>query len=104
MVTSQTFMRQALNSPRLSTTNCWVQSHVPRRRENYRVSMLVDDLLDHGTAVPLYFLLRNGWHGRVVPLGYSFLIEPRSSALRSVHRESCRCNWADVSRSSPAAT
>ncbi|HEU4433198.1 MAG TPA: hypothetical protein VFR51_07355, partial [Pyrinomonadaceae bacterium] len=25
--------------------------------ENYRVSMLVDDLLDHGTAVPLYFLL-----------------------------------------------
>lgn len=41
--------------------------------ENYRVSMLVDDLLDHGTAVPLYFLLRNGWHGRVVPLGYSFL-------------------------------
>ena len=41
--------------------------------ENYRLSMLVDDLLDHGTAVPLYFLLRNGWHGRVVPLGYSFL-------------------------------
>ena len=41
--------------------------------ENYRVSLLVDDLLDHGTAVPLYFLLRNGWHGRVVPLGYSFL-------------------------------
>jgi AmmeMemoRadiSam system protein A/AmmeMemoRadiSam system protein B len=41
--------------------------------ENYRVTMLVDDLLDHGTAVPLYFLLRNGWHGRVVPLGYSFL-------------------------------
>jgi aromatic ring-opening dioxygenase LigB subunit len=41
--------------------------------ENYRVTMLVDDLLDHGTAVPLYFLLRNGWHGRVVALGYSFL-------------------------------
>lgn len=41
--------------------------------ENYRVSMLLDDLLDHGTAVPLYFLLRNGWHGRVVALGYSFL-------------------------------
>lgn len=41
--------------------------------ENYRVSMLVDDLLDHGTAVPLYFLLRNGWEGRVVALGYSFL-------------------------------
>jgi aromatic ring-opening dioxygenase LigB subunit len=41
--------------------------------ENYRVSMLDDDLLDHGTAVPLYFLVRNGWQGRVVALGYSFL-------------------------------
>src|SRR6185503_19121887 len=41
--------------------------------ENYRVTMLPDDLLDHGTAVPLYFLVRNGWQGRVVPLGYSFL-------------------------------
>jgi AmmeMemoRadiSam system protein A/AmmeMemoRadiSam system protein B len=29
--------------------------------------------LDHGTAVPLYFLQHNGWHGRVVALGYSFL-------------------------------
>jgi len=29
--------------------------------------------LDHGTAVPLYFLDRNGWHGQVVALGYSFL-------------------------------
>ncbi len=29
--------------------------------------------LDHGTAVPLYFLQRDGWHGRVVALGYSFL-------------------------------
>lgn len=29
--------------------------------------------LDHGTAVPLYFLLRNGWRGSVVALGYSFL-------------------------------
>jgi AmmeMemoRadiSam system protein A len=41
--------------------------------ENYHVSMLPDDLLDHGTAVPLYFLLRNGWSGPVVALGYSFL-------------------------------
>ena len=41
--------------------------------ENYRVSILIDDLLDHGTAVPLYFLLRNGWQGQVVALGYSFL-------------------------------
>jgi AmmeMemoRadiSam system protein A/AmmeMemoRadiSam system protein B len=29
--------------------------------------------LDHGTAVPLYFLQRHGWDGRVVALGYSFL-------------------------------
>ena len=29
--------------------------------------------LDHGTAVPLYFLQRNGWNGRVVAFGYSFL-------------------------------
>ena len=41
--------------------------------QNYRVSKLVDEVLDHGTAVPLYFLLRNGWQGQVVALGYSFL-------------------------------
>ena len=41
--------------------------------DGYRVSLLPDSELDHGTAVPLYFLLRNGWHGRVVALGYSFL-------------------------------
>src|SRR3954470_5721066 len=29
--------------------------------------------LDHGTAVPLYFLQRNGWTGKVVALGYTFL-------------------------------
>jgi AmmeMemoRadiSam system protein A/AmmeMemoRadiSam system protein B len=29
--------------------------------------------LDHGTAVPLYFLQRNGWNGTVVALGYTFL-------------------------------
>lgn len=29
--------------------------------------------LDHGTAVPLYFLQRYGWRGHVVALGYSFL-------------------------------
>ena len=42
-------------------------------KENYQVLSLPDDLLDHGTAVPLYFLLRNGWSGPVVALGYSFL-------------------------------
>jgi len=41
--------------------------------ENYRVTMLLDDLLDHGTAVPLYFLLSNGWNGQIVALGFSFL-------------------------------
>ena len=29
--------------------------------------------LDHGSAVPLYFLQANGWQGKVVALGYSFL-------------------------------
>jgi MEMO1 family protein len=29
--------------------------------------------LDHGTAVPLYFLQHNGWSGNVVALGYTFL-------------------------------
>jgi AmmeMemoRadiSam system protein A/AmmeMemoRadiSam system protein B len=41
--------------------------------DGYQVSLLPDTELDHGTAVPLYFLLRNGWHGKVVALGYSFL-------------------------------
>lgn len=41
--------------------------------DGYAVSTLSSCELDHGTAVPLYFLLRNGWQGRVVALGYSFL-------------------------------
>lgn len=41
--------------------------------QQYRVVRLDAPRLDHGTAVPLYFLLRNGWRGRVVALGYSFL-------------------------------
>ena len=40
---------------------------------NYDVSTLPKHELDHGTAVPLYFLLQNGWEGKVVSLGYSFL-------------------------------
>lgn len=40
---------------------------------NYEVPALEGHDLDHGTAVPLYFLDRNGWQGRVVALGYSFL-------------------------------
>jgi MEMO1 family protein len=41
--------------------------------ESYEVSTLPMRDLDHGTAVPLYFLLENGWRGKVVTLGYSFL-------------------------------
>jgi AmmeMemoRadiSam system protein A/AmmeMemoRadiSam system protein B len=41
--------------------------------QKYEVRRLSSPELDHGTAVPLYFLQRNGWHGRVVALGYSFL-------------------------------
>ena len=41
--------------------------------ENYPVTAIADQNLDHGSAVPLYFLQRNGWKGRVVGLGYSFL-------------------------------
>src|SRR5690349_2206242 len=41
--------------------------------EDYEVTTLPEPELDHGIAVPLYFLLRNGWSGRVVTLGYSFL-------------------------------
>lgn len=41
--------------------------------ERYRVIALEPQELDHGTTVPLYFLMRNGWAGRVVALGYSFM-------------------------------
>ena len=41
--------------------------------EDYAVTILENHDLDHGTAVPLYFLQRYGWSGRVVGLGYSFL-------------------------------
>ena len=41
--------------------------------ERYEVFSLPSHDLDHGTAVPLYFLFRNGWKGKVVTLGYSFL-------------------------------
>jgi MEMO1 family protein len=41
--------------------------------QGYEVTGIRGYDLDHGTAVPLYFLQRNGWRGRVVALGYSFL-------------------------------
>ena len=48
--------------------------------QGYEVLGIHDHDLDHGTAVPLYFLQRNGWRGRVVALGYSFL--PNEDHLR----------------------
>ena len=42
-------------------------------QENYTVVGISKTNLDHGSAVPLYFLQRNGWQGKVVALGYSFL-------------------------------
>jgi AmmeMemoRadiSam system protein A/AmmeMemoRadiSam system protein B len=41
--------------------------------EGFEVLGLLDYPLDHGTAVPLYFLQRNGWQGPVVALGYTYL-------------------------------
>ena len=41
--------------------------------QDYEVMNLEGYSLDHGSAVPLYFLDRNGWSGRIVVLGYSFL-------------------------------
>ena len=42
--------------------------------EGYSVTGLDERYaLDHGSAVPLYFLQRNGWRGKLVDLGYSFL-------------------------------
>ncbi|MDT7540699.1 MAG: hypothetical protein QOE33_603 [Acidobacteriota bacterium] len=41
--------------------------------EGFEIALLEGYGLDHGTAVPLYFLLRNGWRGSLVALGYSFL-------------------------------
>jgi AmmeMemoRadiSam system protein A/AmmeMemoRadiSam system protein B len=43
------------------------------RQEDYEILGLRNYQLDHGSAVPLYFLDRNGWRGRVVALGFSFL-------------------------------
>ena len=48
-----------------------ITKHAATRK--YGISRLSDCKLDHGTAVPLYFLLQNGWRGKVVALGYSFL-------------------------------
>lgn len=41
--------------------------------QGYEVFGIKGYELDHGTAVPLYFLQHNGWRGSLVALGYSFL-------------------------------
>lgn len=41
--------------------------------QGYEVLGIKGYELDHGTAVPLYFLQRNGWRGPLVALGYNFL-------------------------------
>src|SRR5215203_3609300 len=38
--------------------------------EGFEITRLRGVELDHGTSVPLYFLLDNGWQGNVVALGY----------------------------------
>lgn len=50
-------------------------SEITRAADQHNLITLrvLDTDLDHGTAVPLYFLQRNGWNGKVVALGYSFL-------------------------------
>lgn len=39
----------------------------------YRIVSIDGRHLDHGTSVPLYFLQRNGFKGKVISLGYTFL-------------------------------
>ena len=41
--------------------------------KNLAVITTPENKLDHGTTVPLYFLLRNGWKGQAIVFGYSFL-------------------------------
>jgi AmmeMemoRadiSam system protein A/AmmeMemoRadiSam system protein B len=54
--------------------------------EDYRVRMLEEHCLDHGTTVPLYFLQLNGWTGRVIGLGYSFLSDEEHLSFGSCIR------------------
>ncbi len=55
----------------------------------YSVVTLKGQALDHGTAVPLYFLLRNGWDGRVVSLGYCFLSDEDHVRFGNCIRRAC---------------
>ncbi|MDQ2976676.1 MAG: AmmeMemoRadiSam system protein A [Acidobacteriota bacterium] len=55
----------------------------------YDVIGLPEYGLDHGTAVPLYFLSRNGWCGHVVALGYSFLSNEDHLKFGTCIRRAC---------------
>ncbi|MCA1635751.1 MAG: hypothetical protein LC802_19200 [Acidobacteria bacterium] len=57
--------------------------------DGYSVTPLRESKLDHGTAVPLYFLLRHGWDGRVVALGYSFLPDKDHIRFGGCIRRAC---------------
>lgn len=41
--------------------------------EGYEIVPIDGRNLDHATSVPLYFLQRNGWNGKLISLGYTFL-------------------------------
>lgn len=58
-----------------ATLDAELLSEITRAAEQHNLITLriLGADLDHGTAVPLYFLHRNGWKGKVVALGYSFL-------------------------------
>jgi MEMO1 family protein len=58
-------------------------------QQRYEVIGVPDYDLDHGTAVPLYFLSRNGWSGSVVALGYSFLSNEDHVKFGSCLRRAC---------------
>lgn len=58
-------------------------------QDQFEVLGLADYDLDHGTAVPLYFLDRNGWSGSVVALGYSFLSNEDHLKFGACIRRAC---------------
>jgi len=70
--------------------------------ENLLTLRIIGRELDHGTAVPLYFLQRNGWSGRVVALGYSFLSNDRSTFASVNASVQLSTSWAGPLRLSPA--
>ncbi len=64
--------------------------------QDYEVLNLENYPLDHGTAVPLYFLDRNGWAGRVVALGYSFLANEDHLKFGDCIRSAADCGGRPV--------